>query len=109
MGLDSYVRHVPKADIIDDFSHNYDHEHNELAYWRKNYEIHNFFKQRYEQRGGTDRDFNCCPIRITQADVDALKAYNRALPEVDESIKKFVYDAQMHLDDGVVMYFYSSY
>ena len=109
MGLDSYVRHVPEEDIIDDFSYHDVHEHNELAYWRKNYELHDFFRQRYIQRGGTDKDFNCCPIRITQADVDALRAFCRALPHVDDDMKRFAYDAQMHLDDGVAMYFVSSY
>ena len=109
MGLDSYVRHVPAADIIDDFSYHHDHEHNEIAYWRKNYEMHEFFRQRYLQRGGTDKDFNCCYIRITQEDVDALKAFCRALPYADDDMKRFAYEAQMHLDDGVVMYFSSSY
>lgn len=109
MGLDSFVRHIPTEDVIDDFSYGDKCEHSELAYWRKNYEIHEFFKQRYLQRGGTDKDFNCCPIRITQADVDALKAYLRIQPERDEYTLKFVYEAQMHLDDGVAMYFSSWY
>jgi hypothetical protein len=109
MGLDSYVRHIPQEDIIDDFSYNHEHEHNEVAYWRKNYEIHQFFKERYIQRGGTDKDFNCCPIRITQADVDALKAYSRVQPERDDSIHRFIYDAQMYLDDGNALYFSSWY
>ena len=78
MGLDSYAYKVPKKHMKNDFEfEDYEYicndESNELAYWRKHWKLHNWFKDLYLKKGGKDSSFNLVPIRVTADDLNKLK------------------------------------
>lgn len=45
----------------------------EIGYWRKNWPLHEWFRELYEARGGAE-DFNCVDLVLTSADLDRLEA-----------------------------------
>ncbi len=55
----------------------------ELYYWRKHPNLHGWMERLYRQKGGTAEDFNMSPVRLDEADLNALETTvrNDDLPE----------------------------
>ena len=55
----------------------------EIFYWRKHPNLHGWMRNLYENRGGTNPDFNCSTVLLSAADIDALEAAvnGKALPQ----------------------------
>lgn len=74
MGLDMYAYRVKADSVIDDFHYNKDDLNTEeIYYWRKHHQLHNWMLDLYRKKGGTDRNFNCIPLRLTINDLEDLK------------------------------------
>lgn len=111
MGLDSYIKVVPNSlaeekfnikqfsgELPESFHLTY-----ELCYWRKNYEIHDFFSNLYEEK--TSLEFNCIPFRIDQEELDLLKEKFNDCPQIKKLCKYY----HNFLKHGFSVYFYSWY
>lgn len=79
MGLDQYAYVVKKSKNIKDIYDNDEKErpfivNNDLFYWRKNYEIHDWMFELAKKKGfkGGDRDFNCAMVRLEKEDIEEL-------------------------------------
>ena len=84
-------------------------------YWRKFNHLHGWMKDLYHTKGGTE-EFNCVPMRLTKADIDALElaivrkrlaprhgffwGSETLYPEDEDSAKDFVRAAKQHLEAG---------
>lgn len=44
----------------------------EIHYWRKHPNLHGWMERLYRKKGGTDEEFNCVPVKLTQEDIDRL-------------------------------------
>jgi hypothetical protein len=55
----------------------------ELYYWRKHPNIHGWMEQLYRAKGGRCEEFNVAPVRLDEADLEALEqaVNNDTLPE----------------------------
>ena len=65
-------------------------EKEELTYWRKHNRLHGWMEKLWESKGSPhndlenpSKDFNCCPVEVTLADIEQLEAHveNKSLPE----------------------------
>ena len=123
MGLDSYAKEMPKSWVIDDFNYKQDrfHEPHEIAYWRKHWDLHNFFLERYTAKGGT-KEFNCVAVRIEENDLNLLEKFVTAstlqeafdhpwssTEEVMRDYTTFIKRARDVLAEDNALYFYSWY
>ncbi len=85
MGLDMYAFTAPATAVTQDvdFDLNAIDGIGELHYWRKHPNLHGWMRDLYYAKGGTGRDFNCDPLRLTLEDIDALEQDIRsgALPD----------------------------
>lgn len=83
MGLDMFAFSVAKMNGNKDFVIDEDNESTEIAYWRKHHDLHGWMERLYRDKGGDAESFNCIPMRLTLADLDALEAdlMDSALPE----------------------------
>ena len=86
MGLDMFAWHVKAEDAIGDFeiAENDDGmKVTELHYWRKHHDLHGWMEKLYRAKGGDKKSFNCVPVRLTVADLDALQTdlLSSALPK----------------------------
>lgn len=123
MGLDSYVKELPKSWVIDNFNYKRDkfHEPHELFYWRKDWDLHNFFKDRYIAKGGTE-EFNCVSVRIEEEDLDLLEKFVTSntfqetfdhswlsAEELVNNYTTFIKRARDVLAEDNALYFYSWY
>ena len=76
MGLDMYAFTTSK-DVMDkdfleaDNNHGFEKLNREFFYWRKFYELDNWIKNLFYEKGGTG-EFNCAAIRLTRRDIDKL-------------------------------------
>ena len=54
----------------------------QIFYWRKHPNLHGWMERLYEAKGGS-QNFNCVPVRLNAADLDALEqaVRHKALPE----------------------------
>lgn len=124
MGLDSYAYKVPKEYVkndfeIKDYAYICNDESNELAYWRKHYELHNWFKALYLKKGGKDDSFNLTPIRVTVEDLNKLQwafKKNKSLHysnymqwDYKETDDEFIKNALQAIEDGYEVFFESWY
>jgi len=73
MGLDMYAFAVSKRDAISEFEMARDCEREELHYWRKHHDLHGWMERLYRDKGGDADSFNCIPVELTEADLDALQ------------------------------------
>jgi hypothetical protein len=72
MGLDMYAYSTDEATSAVDF---FDLEtREEIFYWRKHPNLHGWMEALYRSKGGTAESFNCVPVRLDPADLDALEA-----------------------------------
>jgi hypothetical protein len=87
MGLDMYAWRVKAEDAIGDFEIARNEENSakveELAYWRKHHDLHGWMERLYRLKGGTKESFNCVPVQLSMADLNALEndVLNNLLPE----------------------------
>ena len=79
MGLDQYAYVVKKSKNIKDIYDNDEKErpfivNDNLFYWRKNYEIHDWMFELAKKKGfkGSDRDFNCVMVCLEKEDIEEL-------------------------------------
>src|ERR1039458_672982 len=83
MGLDMYAYATEDAtsakEVLDLDLENRE----EFFYWRKHPNLHGWMEALYRSKGGTAESFNCVPVRLDPADLDALEAAVKedALPE----------------------------
>jgi len=71
MGLDMYAFSVPAFAVKGEFDVNTEFK-NELQYWRKHNALHSWMENLYRSKGGTEKSFNCIPVRLTKEDLNAL-------------------------------------
>lgn len=85
MGLDMYAFTAPATAVTQDvdFDLSTIDGIGELHYWRKHPNLHGWMRELYYAKGGTGRDFNCDPLRLTLEDIEALEQAirNGALPD----------------------------
>jgi hypothetical protein len=80
MGLDMYCYAVPenlvegKGDTDVVFCAEAKEKKEEIFYWRKHHDLHGWMENLYRDKGGAAESFNCVNLRITEEDLDALKA-----------------------------------
>lgn len=76
MGLDMYAFTTSK-DVMDkdfleaDDNHGFKKLNREFFYWRKFYELDNWMKNLFYEKGGIG-EFNCAAVRLTRRDIDKL-------------------------------------
>lgn len=63
MGLDAFLFVVNKKT----------NESEELMYFRKFNALHGFMEELYREKGGTEEDFNCIPLELTDEDLMELE------------------------------------
>ena len=121
-----YAWVVDKEDAVDDLTIRSEadgrtSELSELYYWRKHHDLHGWMEELYRRKGGTKESFNCCAVRLTENDLDALQfdLLNNMLPQTkgfffgtnppdDESLKddlKFIQKARDAIKDGKAVYY----
>lgn len=129
MGLDMYAFTVSAADAGDNVVDlkRYDDNDNELFpkeeiyYWRKFNALHGWMEQLYRDKGGTEKDFNCNTVRLTDVDLRRLEqdVINGELkpvegfffgslyiyPEDIESVAVFIAKARQALAEGKAVYY----
>ena len=74
MGLDQFSFAVPKGQIaraVDFDTEGLEEE--ELQYWRKHPNLEGWMKNLYYKKGGTSDVFNCCPLLLTEEDLQSLR------------------------------------
>lgn len=79
MGLDAWIFSLPR-DVESEVDFNID-EHEEpenIAYWRKNWELQQFLGCLYLDKGGLG-DFNCDRLVLNEDDLDMLEHFFRDL------------------------------
>ena len=87
MGLDMYAWRVKAEDAIGDFEIARNEEDSakveEMFYWRKHHDLHGWMERLYRLKGGTKESFNCVPVQLSMADLNALEndVLNNLLPE----------------------------
>jgi hypothetical protein len=83
MGLDMYASVTSEKIPAVDFDAPEDIT--ELFYWRKHPNLHGWMERLYRAKGGQHEDFNLTPVRLDEADIDALeRAVNTdALPNTE--------------------------
>ena len=76
MGLDMYVKKVPKGKIKTpvDFKLPKSVVAEKVYYWRKHPNLHGWMEQLYLEKGGTDTDFNCSEVQLDEDDLDRLES-----------------------------------
>lgn len=119
MGLDMYAFTVPQGSGTE-FSVPTEVERTEIAYWRKFNALHGYMEDKYRDAGQVG-DFNCIPLQLTPADIDALESVIRdgkleprqgfffgaqeVYPEDIEATIKFIEDARDAFADGQDVYY----
>ena len=81
MGLDMYAFTTSQDIPPTDFEEPQDSA--ELFYWRKHPNLHGWMEKLYFERGGTNKKFNCSPVRLEPVHLDALEhaVFNDELPK----------------------------
>jgi hypothetical protein len=124
MGLDMYAFSVSKENAVGDFecrTTSDGGDHQEIAYWRKFNALHGWMQDLYRDKGGDAESFNCIPVRLTPADLNALEeALNSnslrpregfffgaqdIYPEDIVSTRKFISDARREMLEGKEVYY----
>jgi hypothetical protein len=133
MGLDMYVYRT-KVEIPDvgfEYPENVetDFKNSEVFYWRKHPNLHGWFKQLWESKGGKptsddwSADFNGDNVKIALADLDKLEADLYNLPDTkgfffgssygdDREVaddRKFIVVARQAINDGYNIFYSSSW
>lgn len=79
MGLDAWIFSLPReVESETDFNVNEHEEPEYIAYWRKNWELHQFLYSIYDEKGGLG-EFNCNRLALNEDDLDLLEIFFRDL------------------------------
>lgn len=79
MGLDAYIFSLPReVESETDFNVDEHEEPEYIAYWRKNWELHQFLYSIYDEKGGLG-EFNCNRLALNEDDLDLLEIFFRNL------------------------------
>lgn len=82
MGLDMWVhatkKKIPKVDMKKN-----PEDKEEVWYWRKHHDLHDWFEGLYRKKGGKDPSFNCNSVSVVEEDLDRLESQI-----IDESVYK---------------------
>lgn len=102
MGLDISIYQTTKRAYLSDFEIDKDFAIGEIAYWRKNYELLDFFKSLYQKKGGKG-DFNMQDMVLREEDLEeAIKQ-----PFLNEYDKELLESALQYIKDGRLVYFWA--
>lgn len=120
MGLDMYAYKAERKPANTDFHYEKKYAE-EFHYWRKHHDFHGWMENLYYQKGGSEAEFNCTPIRLTLEDLDKLEddILNYRLPPTEEfffghnppdedSVKddlQFIKDAKACIEEGYDVYY----
>lgn len=132
MGLDMYAMAVKFIDGHDepqaDADLNREGEHvedynDELCYWSKHPNLHGWMEKLYRDKGGTDSEFNCSNVELTEADLHDLETainedglpytrgffFGESAGDDDEKAfdLNFIADARKAREDGFRIYYTS--
>lgn len=73
MGLDFWIEAtMQQIEAQVDFGVDYRYNSTEIAYWRKDQQVFDYFKSLYLNRGGQYPEFNCATIKLTEDDINGL-------------------------------------
>lgn len=75
MGLDMYAykaKRIEGGQIVD-FPRHQAIDPEEIFYWRKHPNLHGWMQALYLAKGGQADSFNCIPVALDLADIDALE------------------------------------
>jgi hypothetical protein len=73
MGLDQFAfKTKVKTSREVDFQPEVADGSEEIHYWRKHPDLHGWMERLYRKKGGSDEQFNCAPVELTQEDIDRL-------------------------------------
>ena len=120
MGLDMYAYTAPRKRVKKPVDFKTEHlPKEELHYWRKHPNLHGWMSDLYYAKGGSDPNFNCNPVELTLADLDALEQaiLNGNLPstcgfffgesdgtEKDDDLL-FIKNARQAIAEGLAVYY----
>lgn len=120
MGLDMYAYKVERKPANTDF-HYEDENATEICYWRKHHDLHGWMENLYYQKGGSEAEFNCTPIKLTLEDLDQLEddILHYRLPhttgfffgnyppneESNQEDLKFIKEARTCIEEGYDVYY----
>ena len=131
MGLDMFAYKVKKGVITEqvDFeipespegSENIENEPQDLHYWRKHPNLHGWMENLYREKGGTDEQFNCVNLQLTEEDLVRLEEdinqedlpetsgffFGQSEPEDKEGDLEFISKAREALSEGYDVYYSS--
>lgn len=117
MGLDMYAF---KTDTpIPDVDFKAAEGKQQIAYWHKHPNLHGWMEALYYSKGGQQESFNCVPVRLDAADLDALERavndnslpdttgffFGETLPDEIETDRAFIAAARSALSEGYCVYY----
>lgn len=117
MGLDMYAYCTEHSIPSTDFNHPEDAA--EFAYWRKHPNLHGWMEKLYRAKGGAAESFNCTPVKLEAADLDALEQavrsgtlpftegffFGLSVPEDAADDLAFIAKAREQLRDGFYVFY----
>lgn len=130
MGLDMYVHSTDVDNLVNpdqqaDLELHNSEESGEFHYWRKFNALHGWMEDLYRRKGGIDPEFNCNSVRLDLEDIHQLErdmlndkltpvqgfffGHQKIYPEDIESLKVFLKEAQIELEDGTKVLYYTSW
>jgi hypothetical protein len=102
MGLDLAICETTKRAYLSDFEIDEDFAVEEIAYWRKNYELLDFMKSLYRRKGG-EGDFNLKDMVLTSEDIEETMKQS-FIGEYDKELLEY---ALKRIKDGRLVYFWA--
>ena len=114
MGLDSYSyaikeENLPSHDDADVKTDDVEKESKEeVFYWRKHHELHDWMQNLYYSKGGSDPMFNCNNVRVYSEDLDELEKIVLSggfdADRIDEDVE-FITKARKFSKDGYAVFY----
>lgn len=91
----------------------------QFHYWRKHPDLHGWMENLYRKKGGTEEDFNCVPVRLTEEDLDDLEEvvrgkdlpftegffFGKSGPEDKENDLAFIREARIRISEGYAVFY----
>ena len=102
MGLDMFIYSTNKKAKVSDLEvHDGDYRVKEIAYWRKNYPLNDFFEEIFKEKGGKEGDFNCSTTVLKKKDIKrALE-----LPFLTDMDRAILRDVLEEKKEGKLVYY----
>ena len=77
MGLDAYIFGIKENDVEDtnevDVKFPEGYQVDQVFYWRKHHDLHNWMENLYYSKGGSESIFNCVKVKLNEEDIDELE------------------------------------